>query len=147
MNDVNMLDNKMISKLTKRYSIQTLFAVAVMSLVVILSKTFAHVDTLVYPLVVSVVFTLVIEFADVIIWKFLAKNSVDTLPTFFSAVSGFRMLLAIATLIGCYIAVGRDAMLEYCLVFLVFYLWVIVHHSVFFSHVSNNHIVCDNENK
>ena len=29
MNDVNMLDNKMISKLTKRYSIQTLFAVAV----------------------------------------------------------------------------------------------------------------------
>ena len=99
-----MLDNKMISKLTKRYSIQTLFAVAVMSLVVILIKTFAHVDTLVYPLVVSVVFTLVIEFADVIIWKFLAKNSVDTLPTFFSAVSGFRMLLAIATLIGCYIA-------------------------------------------
>ena len=97
MNDVNMLDNKMISKLTKRYSIQTLFAVAVMSLVVILIKTFAHVDTLVYPLVVSVVFTLVIEFADVIIWKFLAKNSVDTLPTFFSAVSGFRMLLAIAT--------------------------------------------------
>ena len=64
MNDVNMLDNKMISKLTKRYSIQTLFAVAVMSLVVILIKTFAHVDTLVYPLVVSVVFTLVIEFAD-----------------------------------------------------------------------------------
>ncbi len=61
MNDVNMLDNKMISKLTKRYSIQTLFAVAVMSLVVILIKTFAHVDTLVYPLVVSVVFTLVIE--------------------------------------------------------------------------------------
>ncbi len=147
MNDVNMLDNKMISKLTKRYSIQTLFAVAVMSLVVILIKTFAHVDTLVYPLVVSVVFTLVIEFADVIIWKFLAKNSVDTLPTFFSAVSGFRMLLAIATLIGCYISVGRDAMLEYCLVFLVFYLWVIVHHSVFFSHVSNNHIVCDKDNK
>ena len=105
MNNVNMLDNKMISKLTKRYSIQTLLAVAVISLVVILIKTFAHVDTLVYPLVVSVVFTLVIEFADVIIWKFLAKNSVDTLPTFFSAVSGFRMLLAIATLIGCYIAV------------------------------------------
>ena len=143
MNNVNMLDNKMISKLTKRYSIQTLLAVAVISLVVILIKTFAHVDTL----VVSVVFTLVIEFADVIIWKFLAKNSVDTLPTFFSAVSGFRMLLAIATLIGCYIAVGRDAMLEYCLVFLVFYLWVIVHHSVFFSHVSNNHIVCDKDNK
>ena len=87
MNDVNMLDNKMISKLTKRYSIQTLLAVAVISLVMILIKTFAHVDTLVYPLVVSVVFALVIEFADVIIWKFLAKNSVDTLPTFFSAVS------------------------------------------------------------
>lgn len=94
MNDVNMLDNKMISKLTKRYSIQTLFAVAVMSLVVILIKTFAHVDTLVYPLVVSVVFTLVIEFADVIIWKFLAKNSVDTLPTFFFC--SFRIQNAIS---------------------------------------------------
>lgn len=38
MNNVNMLDNKMISKLTKRYSIQTLLAVAVISLVVILIK-------------------------------------------------------------------------------------------------------------
>ena len=94
---------------------------------------FAHVDGLVSPLVVSVVFALVVELIDIYLWKRIADANEKMLPTYFSAVSGFRMLLALFTLLGCYIAVGRDAMLEYCLVFMVFYLWMIVHHSLFFS--------------
>lgn len=75
----------------------------------------------------------------------IAETSEDALHTFFSAVSGLRMLLALFTLTGCCIAVGRDAMLEYCMVFLVFYFYMIIHHSAFFSHVNNSHTECDKE--
>ena len=142
-----MLTNIDIAKTSRRYTVQTIVACAVLVVAVVSLSEFAHVDGLVYPLVISAVFTLVVELADIYIWSRLAVNGGKMLPTYYSAVSGFRMLLALFTLLGCYIAVGRDAMLEYCLVFMVFYLWCIIHHSVFFSRVSNNHTQCDNENK
>ena len=142
-----MLKNTEIAKISRRYAVQTVVAVAVLSLAVLSLQMFAHVDGLVPPLVVSAVFALVVELADIFLWKRIAEANQAMLPTFFSAVSGFRMLLALFTLVGCYIAVGRDAMLEYCLVFMVFYLWMIFHHSAFFSHVTNSHIECDKDNK
>ena len=142
-----MLKNTEIAKFRWQYVLQTIVAVALLLLAVLSLSMFAHVDGLVAPLVVSVVFALVIELADICVWSRVTVRNAGMLPTFFSAVSGFRMLLALATLAGCYIAVGRDAMLKYCLVFMVFYLWIIIHHSVFFSRVSNNHTQCDNENK
>ena len=117
-----MLKNTETTKLSRRYALQTVVAVTVLSLGVISMHMFAHVDGLVSPLVVSVVFALVVELIDIYLWKRIADANEKMLPTYFSAVSGFRMLLALFTLLGCYIAVGRDAMLEYCLVFMVFYL-------------------------
>ena len=142
-----MLKNTEIANLSRRYAVQTVAAVAVLSLAVLSLQTFAHVDGLVPPLVVSAVFALMVELADIFLWKRIAEANQAMLPTFFSAVSGFRMLLALFTLVGCYIAVGRDAMLEFCLVFMAFYLWMIAHHSVFFSRVTNSHTECDKENK
>ena len=144
---VNMLTNIDIAKLGRHYAVQTIVACVVLVLAVVALSEFAHVDGLVFPLVISAVFALVVELADIYIWSRLAGNGGKMLPTYYSAVSSFRMLLALFTLFGCYIAVGRDAMLRYCLVFMVFYLWCIIHHSVFFSRVSNNHTQCDNENK
>lgn len=140
-----MLKKTEIAKLSRRYVVQTILAVVVLSLAVLSLQMFAHVDGLVPPLVVSAVFTLVIEFTDIFIWKKIAETNEEALHTFFSAVSGLRMLLALFTLTGCCIAVGRDAMLEYCMVFLVFYFYMIIHHSVFFSHVNNSHSECDKE--
>lgn len=140
-----MLKNTEIAKLSRRYVVQTILAVVVLSLAVLSLQMFAHVDGLVPPLVVSAVFTLVVELADIFIWKKIAETSEDALHTFFSAVSGLRMLLALFTLTGRCIAVGRDAMLEYCMVFLVFYFYMIIHHSAFFSHVNNSHTECDKE--
>ena len=142
-----MQGKKDIAKLGRRYTIQTVLTVVVLVVVGVALSVFAHVSGLVAPLVVSAVFALVVDLADIYVWSRVARGNGNMLPTFFSAVSGFRMLLAIGTLVGCYIAVGRSAMLEYCLVFMVFYLSIIVHHSVFFSRVSNIHTQCDNENK
>ena len=142
-----MLNSTEIAKLARRFTLQSALAVVVLALAVTVVSELAHVDGLALPLVVSAVFALVVELADIMIWSRVAEGEGKMLPTFFSAVSGFRMLLALATLVGCYIAVGRDAMMEYCVVFMVYYLWVIIHHSVFFSRVSNTYTKCDNENK
>ena len=99
------------------------------------------------PNVVALVFAAVVETVDALVWGKVRQAGEDGLPTFYTAVSGFRMLLALATLVVCYFVVGRDAMMEYCLVFIGYYFAIMTHHSVFFARISNSHTSCDNENK
>ena len=56
-----MLKNTEATRLSRCYALQTVVAVTVLSLGVISMHMFAHVDGLVSPLVVSVVFALVVE--------------------------------------------------------------------------------------
>lgn len=91
---------------------------------------------LMYPVAVGAGFSIIVESTDALIWRKVAKKSPDNLTTFYTAVSGARMLLALATMFGCYIAVGRDAVAPYILVLLVFYLFMLSHHSIFFSRLS-----------
>lgn len=144
-----MLNDTEMRKLCRRYIAQTVCFVALLAVATELVAVSAGIDGLASPLVVSVIFALVVDVADIFVWRKIASKSDDALSAFFSAVSGFRMLLALATLLGCYIAVGRGAMLEYCVVFFVFYLALMLHHSIFFTHLSNSRVVrdTDNENK
>ena len=92
---------------------------------------------LMYPVAVSAVFSIVVESADALVWRKVAKTSPDSLTTFYSAVSGFRMLLALATMFVCYLVVGRDAVAPYIVVLLVYYFVLLAHHSIFFSRLTN----------
>ena len=143
-----MLENRNgLTKECRMFIGQSVLAVVLLSLSVSAFSLFAHVAGLVVPNAVAGVFTVVVESAVALIWRRVAQGgSVDAVATFFSAVSGFRLLLALAVLAGCYIAVGHDAIANYLLVFMLFYFWIIVHHSVFFSRVSKSHTQCDNEN-
>ena len=133
------------NRLVTRYALQTLIAVALTTALVVCAKAFNLCEAdLASPLAVSVVFSLVVEGAEIFIWRWVAEKHNDSLPTFFTAVSGFRMLLAIFTMVGCWAAVGRDAMGPYCVVFMLFYLVVLMHHSLFFARVSSSH--SENEN-
>jgi hypothetical protein len=135
-----MLKQKEIAKYSRCFMTHSVVAVVLLSLSVLSLSWLAHIDGLILPLVVSAVFALVIEMADVFIWRKVAQQgSVDALASFLSAVSGFRMLLALITMAVCYVAVGRDAIVNYLMVFVAFYLWLIIHHSVFFSHISKSH--------
>ena len=95
------------------------------------------VDGLLIPAIVSVLFTLVVSAAIGLIWRRVAKRSPESLPTFFTAVSGFRMLLALAAMFVYYLVFGRSAMLLFFVVFMVFYFVSLAHHSIFFARVSN----------
>ncbi|MDE6012341.1 MAG: hypothetical protein K2G91_06350, partial [Prevotella sp.] len=90
-------------------------------------------DSILVPVIVSSVFALVVESADAMLWRRIAKRSPDSLPTFFMAVSGVRMLLAIAVMFVYYLVVGRQSMLVFFLIFMVYYLLLLIHHSVFFA--------------
>lgn len=142
-----MLTDKEISKICRKYVVQAFCFVLILALLTILIATATNIKNINAPLMVASLFTFIVEAIDAIMWGKVKKNGDDGLPTFFAAVSGFRMLLALFTLFVCYLIVGRDAMTEYCVVFLCYYLLMIIHHSVFFSHLSNLHTTCDNEKR
>ena len=95
------------------------------------------IDGLLIPAIVSVFFTLVVSGIVGLVWRRVAKRSPESLPTFFTAVSGFRMLLALAVMFVYYLVCGRSAMLLFFVVFIVFYFVSLAHHSIFFARVSN----------
>ena len=134
MLSLNMLEIEYIERCCKRYILQSF------ALLVILSGVTICTTFLISGLELG---TPLLEIADGLVWKKVASNNPEGLTTFYTAVSGFRMLIALFTLFICYLIVGREQMLRFCIVFMMFYFVFLVHHSVFFSHVSNSHSKCD----
>ena len=126
-----------IDKLSKRYARQELLLTAALFLITLLVMRVWYLDELLVPVIVSAAVTLVVSTALAVIWRRVATKSPDSLPTFFTAASAFRMLLALAVMFVYYLVNGRDAMLVFFLVFMAFYLVSLIHHSVFFARVSN----------
>lgn len=126
-----------IDKLSKRYARQELLLTAALFLITLLVMRVWYLDELLVPVIVSAAFTLVVSTALAVIWRKVATKSPDSLPTFFTAASAFRMLLALVVMFVYYLVNGRDAMLVFFLVFMAFYLVSLIHHSVFFARVSN----------
>ena len=83
-------------------------------------------------------FALFVELGDALSWKRLESKGDETKATFFMAVSGFRFLLALLVLFIYYLNTDRGGMFAFLLLFAPFYLAVLAHHSVFFSHLRNN---------
>jgi len=125
-----------VEKLSKAYMRQELMLTAAVFLVALLVMQVWFLDLLT-PIVVGACFTLVVFVTIALVWRRVAKSSPESLPTFYTAVSGFRMLLALAVMFVYYLVAGRDMMLPFFLVFMVFYLVSLAHHSIFFARVSN----------
>ena len=126
-----------IDKLCMSYLRQELCLAVGLFLISLLVMQVWFIDGLLIPAIVSVLFTLVVSGAIGLIWRRVAKRSPESLPTFFTAVSGFRMLLALAAMFVYYLVFGRSAMLLFFVVFMVFYFVSLAHHSIFFARVSN----------
>ena len=126
-----------INKLSISYLRQELYLAIGLFLIALLVMRVWFLDDLLTPTIIATVFTLVVSAAIGMIWRRVAKRSPESLPTFFTAVSGFRMLLALAVMFIDYLVFGRSAMLLFIVVFLVFYFVSLAHHSIFFARVSN----------
>ena len=126
-----------INKLSISYLRQELYLAIGLFLIALLVMRVWFIDGLLTPAIIATVFTLVVSAAIGMVWRRVAKRSPESLPTFFTAVSGFRMLLALAVMFVYYLVYGRSAMLLFLVVFIVFYFVSLAHHSIFFAKVSN----------
>jgi hypothetical protein len=124
-----------IRKMSLNYIRQGLYVSAALFMLTLLVMQVWFLDLLA-PAIVSVAFTLVVCFTIGLVWRYIAKNSPDNLPTFFTAVSGFRLLLALAVMFVYYL-LNKETMLSFFIVFMVFYVASLAHHSFFFARVSN----------
>ena len=125
-----------IRKMSINYMRQGLYISAALFLLTLLVMQVWFLDLLT-PAIVSVSFTLLVCITIGVVWNYVAKNSPDSLPTFFTAVSGFRLLLALAVMFVYYLLDSNDTMLRFFMVFMVFYVASLAHHTVFFARVSN----------
>ena len=125
-----------INKLSLLYIMQGIVLTIIMFLIGLMVGNHWNLPLFV-PLLVSVFFTSAIIMAEALIWRWVAIKSAASLPTFFTALSGFRMLLALATMFVYYLSEDHSLMVTFFLVFMTFYIMLITHHSIFFAKVSN----------
>jgi hypothetical protein len=126
-----------IKRQSFRYIRQQLQIVVALSLVGLLVMQVWHLDTILVPVVVSAVFMLVVSGVYGKLWSVVATKSPDNLTTFYSATSGFRMLLALMTMGVYYLVPGRGTMLVFVLVFMAFYMICLAHHTIFLARLTN----------
>ena len=127
---------KSIKKLSIAYMRYGVMVTVALALVGLMVMQVWYLDLLT-PIIVSVAFSLVTCVAIAQIWKRVALSSPDSLPTFFTAVSGFRLLLALAVMFVYYLVDTQDSMLRFFMVFVVFYFGILIHHSIFFARINN----------
>lgn len=123
-------------KIAKAFVIQSIVLVIILCLCCSIASMVWGYDLLTVKMV-STLFVLIVDISSALIWHRLAERQPDMLPTFFTAVSGFRFLLALIMLGVWYFVADRALMLTFFVVFLVFYMTSLIHHSIFFSRVSN----------
>lgn len=122
-----------IDKLSWYYRKQSILLIAGLTLISFIGmKVWFQNDSLT-PLIVSIVFSLIVENIDIMIWARIAKRSPENLPTFFMGVSGFRMLLGIGVMFVYYLVADRNTMFLFFLIFAMFYVVFLVHHTTFFA--------------
>ena len=124
-----------IQSASKRYIQQTVQIVFALFLLELLILQILGAGLLLTPVLVSMCFALIVELSDAFIWKRLENKKEETKATFFMAVSGFRFLLALLMLFVYYFISDRSGMIAFILLFAPYYLAVLVHHSIFFSHL------------
>lgn len=73
----------------------------------------------------------------ILIWKRIETKSPDSLPMFFMAVSGLKMLAALATLFMCYLAIGAENIRWIVILFVIYYVVFLAHHAIFFAKINN----------
>ena len=125
-----------VNQLSWSYIRQGLLLTVVLTAVALIVMRVWALDLL-SPVVVSAAFVLVVTLTIGLVWRRVALRAPESLPTFFTAVSAFRLLLALAVMLVYYLVDSTDSMLRFFLVFMAFYVCSLVHHSIFFARVSN----------
>lgn len=128
-----------IDRLYWKYMRQGLFlCVLLFFAVLLMGVTY---NSVILPSVVSVIYALAVELTEINIWRKVAKSSPASLPTFFMAVSGLRFMFALVIMFAYFLIVGKTIkgdMTVFMIIFAVFYVAILIHHTLFFTRKSNS---------
>nr|WP_232214830.1 hypothetical protein [Prevotella sp. oral taxon 472] len=127
------MDERQVGKYKWRYICQSLVTLVLLAIGVYGVAGLWLGYAVALPLLVSSVVFLIIELADILIWSRVISRAPENLSTFFMGVSGFRMLLCVLVFFMYYFVVDRQAMLLFLCIFALFYVAMLVHHTLFFS--------------
>lgn len=124
---------------SRKYLKQTVEIVFGLFLLELLAYQLFNAELRLTPILVSMCFALVVEISDACLWRRIGDKTDETKATFFMAVSGFRFLFALLLLFIYYLVSDHEGMVAFLLAFAPYYLAVLLHHSMFFSHLRNKH--------
>jgi F0F1-type ATP synthase assembly protein I len=133
MNTYSVMD---INNESRRYIIQSIVLFCLLTILGGLAMSLWSLDLL-RALVVSGCFILAIDLTSGLIFRWVATRHADMLSSFFTGVSGFRFLGALAVMAIWYTTSERSSMMLFIVVFLIYYMASLIHHSIFFSRISN----------
>lgn len=128
-----------LKSVSRKYLKQTLELVFGLFLLELLAYQLFNAELRLTPILVSMCFALVVEIGDACMWQRIEDKADNTRATFFMAVSGFRFLLALLLLFIYYLVSDHAGMVAFLLSFAPYYLVILMHHSIFFSHLRNKH--------
>lgn len=89
------------------------------------------------PMVISSLFMWIAGIIIIFVWKRIETKSPESLPMFFMAVSGLKMLAALGTLFICYLAIGGENIRWVVILFVIYYVIFLMHHAIFFAKINN----------
>ena len=133
MNTYSVMD---INNESRRYIIQSVVLFCLLTILGGLAMSLWSLDLL-RALVVSGCFILAIDLTSGLIFRWVATRHADMLSSFFTGVSGFRFLGALAVMAIWYTTSERSSIMLFIVVFLIYYMASLIHHSIFFSRISN----------
>ncbi|MCH4147549.1 MAG: hypothetical protein LKG25_02205 [Prevotella sp.] len=126
-----------IDKLCWKYMKQGISLIACLFLIGLFVIQVGDFRSMLTPLIICTAYALILEVVDAQVWKRVAKHAPESMSTFYMGASGFRMLSALAVLFIYYLAYDHSGMLAFFLVFAVFYVTILVHHTAFFRNHTN----------
>ena len=88
------------------------------------------------PSSIGCIFTMSFYTIDGWLWYWVVSRHKDYLTSFFTGTSGFRFLMALAVLGIYYWATKGADMITFLWVFMVYYMVLLIHHSIYFSRMS-----------
>ena len=125
-----------INNESRRYIIQSVILLCLLTMLGGLAMSLWSLDLL-SALVVSGCFVLAVDLATGLLFRWVAARHADMLSSFFTGVSGFRILGALVVMAIWYATSERASMMLFIIVFLIYYMVSLIHHSIFFSRISN----------
>lgn len=135
------MDIRQIDETSKRYFKHSLWLTAALTFAVIIAVAVNWLDiSLINALAVSVLYTVVINFAYGALWKCVARSAPGTMAKFYLAASAIRLITAaLVVVIFCVISRNdKEAILNFVFVFFAFYLVMLIFDSVFFARIEKN---------